>query len=141
MVFERIFIIPIRRQIDNYSGRQSPVDKGDLQEIASAKIINCFNCMESQTQKHDDSSHHIEVAVVTTSGSWPEEGFDKVPVHQAVKHQLEKAAKKLHIADTTNWVALVAGKKLDIEKNYLENNLSTQVTIDYGPSEGGGGNA
>ena len=83
---------------------------------------------------------HIEVVVITTSGTWPEEGFDDVPVHQPVKVQLQQAAKKLKIADTTGWVAKVGSRELDIEKNYLENQLSGQVEIDYGPREGGGGN-
>jgi|ERR1043166_4001359 hypothetical protein len=83
---------------------------------------------------------HIEVAVITTSGTWPQEGFDSVPIHQPIKVQLQQAAKKLKIADTTGWVATVGGRELNVEQNYLENQLSGQVQIDYGPREGGGGN-
>src|SRR5579871_2419471 len=35
---------------------------------------------------------HIDVAVITTSGSWPKEGFDNVPVHQPIKIELHQAA-------------------------------------------------
>jgi hypothetical protein len=83
---------------------------------------------------------HIEVVVITTSGTWPEEGFDSVPIHQPIRVQLQQAAKKLKITDTTGWMATVGGRELNIEQNYLENQLDGQVQIDYGPREGGGGN-
>lgn len=83
---------------------------------------------------------HIEVAVITTSGTWPEEGFDSVPIHQPIRIQLAHAVKKLEIADTTGWVAKVGSRELDVNLNYVENQLSGQVEIDYGPREGGGGN-
>jgi hypothetical protein len=83
---------------------------------------------------------HIDVAVVTTSGTWPEEGFESVPIHQPVKVQLQHAVKKLEITDTTGWIAKVGNRELNAEQNYLENNLSGKVEIDYGPREGGGGN-
>lgn len=88
-----------------------------------------------------ESAHpqHIEVAIVTTSGAWPAEGFEPVPIHQKVRHALERAAHKLHLTDTTGWVALVDGRELNIDASYLENGLCGRVTIDYGPREGGGG--
>lgn len=82
---------------------------------------------------------HIEVAVITTSGTWPAEGFDSVPIHQPIKVELQHAVKKLSIADTTGWVAKVGNQELNIEQGYEENNLSGRVEIDYGPREGGGG--
>jgi hypothetical protein len=88
---------------------------------------------------HVSKSRHIYVAVVTTSGVWPHKGFDSVPIHQPVKDQLHRAAKHLGITDTTNWVAKVKGKELNVDKNYLENGLRCRVDIDYGPREGGGG--
>ena len=54
---------------------------------------------------------------------------------------MKQAAHKLHITDTTGWVALVDDKELKIEESYEDNGLSGQVEIDYGPREGGGGNA
>lgn len=82
---------------------------------------------------------HINVAVVTTSGSWPDTDFESVPIHQPVKVQLQRAVNKLEIADTTNWVAKVGNQELAVEKSYEDNNLSGKVEIDYGPREGGGG--
>jgi hypothetical protein len=89
---------------------------------------------------HFKKSHYIKVAVVTTSGVWPHEGFGVVPIHQLVKVQLHHAVKKLGIADTTGWIAKVGKKELNIEQSYSANGLSCEVEIDYGPREGGGGN-
>jgi hypothetical protein len=83
---------------------------------------------------------HTEVAVITTSGTWPEEGFDSVPIHQPIRIELQRAVKELRIADTTGWVAKVGSHELNVDQNYVENNLSGKVEIDYGPREGGGGN-
>ncbi len=83
---------------------------------------------------------HVEVGVVTTSGTWPTSGTETVPSHQKVRVQLDKAAHHLHIADTTNWIATVSGREIDIEKSYIENGLSGSFVIDFGPREGGGGN-
>ena len=93
-----------------------------------------------EPEQHSQAKpQHIYVAVITTSGTWPEEGFESVPIHQPVKVQLNRAARELKIADTTNWVAKVGNQELNIEQNYLENNLNGEVEIDYGPREGGGG--
>ncbi len=59
---------------------------------------------------HISKPKHIFVAVVTTSGVWPEKGFDSVPLHQPIKVELLHAVKELKIKDdTTNWVAKVEG--------------------------------
>jgi len=85
----------------------------------------------------------VEVSISTTAGFFPAEGFDRVPTHQKIKVELEKAAQKLEINNAAGWIATVStsgGKRtLDVDKSYLENDLSGQVEIDWGPSEGGGG--
>jgi hypothetical protein len=83
---------------------------------------------------------HIDVVVVTTSGSYPESGTDRVAAHQPVRNELTKAAQELHIVDTAGWVARVGGTEIDVDKSYIDNHLTGAVTIDYGPREGGGGN-
>lgn len=82
---------------------------------------------------------HVDVVVVTTSGSDPATGTDRVSAHQPVRNQLEQAARKLDIVDTAGWIARVGGREIDVEQNYIENQLTGTVTIDYGPREGGGG--
>jgi hypothetical protein len=87
--------------------------------------------------------HEVEVSISTTAGFFPTEGFSHVPAKQAVQTELDKAKHALHIKDTTNWVASVAGasgkRAIDPAKTYAENGLSGKVEIDWGPSEGGGG--
>jgi hypothetical protein len=87
---------------------------------------------------HSDDNH-VEVTVVTTSGRYPASGTDRNSVNQPVENVLKKAANELHIVSTTNWVARIGGRELDVSKSYVDNGLSGTITIDYGPREGGGG--
>jgi hypothetical protein len=86
-------------------------------------------------------ANFVEVAVVTTSGSYPHSGFERTPIHQKISVILKKAARELHISDTSDWVATIDDQEIDPAKTYLELNLHGQVEIDYGPREGGGGRA
>lgn len=97
--------------------------------------------MSQETKENKKEDQFAEVAVVTTSGSYPATGFEKTPVHQKVEVILKKAANKLNITDTTDWVAIVNESEIDFGQTYLELGLHGQVEIDYGPREGGGGNA
>lgn len=94
--------------------------------------------MNTNTEK-EKKENFVEVAVVTTSGSFPEEGFEKTPIHQKVMVILKKAQEKLGIVSTDKWVAKVGGRVINPDLSYEENNLNGTVTIDYGPPEGGGG--
>jgi hypothetical protein len=89
------------------------------------------------------SDHTVKIAISTTAGFFPAEGFDDVSGDQKVHVQLEKAAKALKLTDTSRWIATVTdarGKRtIDVAKTYAENALIGEVTIDWGPSEGGGG--
>lgn len=83
----------------------------------------------------------VEVRVVTTSGIFPESGFDRVPEHQIVDVILKKAAHHLNITNTDGWIAVVDGRKIDITKSYRDNALTGRVEIDWGPDHGAGGHA
>lgn len=85
------------------------------------------------------NSRMIEVAVYTTSGAFPEHGHRMAKGTDLVNEILSKAAKALHLADTSGWVATVDGQEIDTSKSYVENNLAGTVTIHWGPREGGGG--
>lgn len=87
----------------------------------------------------EKTENHLEVVVVTTSGSWPSEGFETIPIHQKIRVALVKAAESIKIVSTVDWIAKVNGKIIDTELNYEENDLSGKISIDFGPSEGGGG--
>src|SRR5438132_804630 len=92
-------------------------------------------------KEHPDQ--FVRVSISTTAGFFPAEGFNRVPIHQKVEVELEKARHALKIKDTAGWVASIAdaaGKRqIDPEKSYLDNKLAGEVEIDWGPSEGGGG--
>jgi len=81
----------------------------------------------------------VEVAVVTTSGTYPTSGYNNIPAHQKVRIDLEKADNELKITSIDGWVAQVGGRQIDIDKSYLDNGLSGQFFIDWGPRQGGGG--
>ena len=91
----------------------------------------------------EPQENFVEVSISTTSGFFPAEGFNRVPAHQKVEVELEKAKQQLKIKDTAGWVATVTaptGKRtIDSTRSYIENGLSGEVEIDWGPSEGGGG--
>jgi hypothetical protein len=89
--------------------------------------------------EHNDKT--LDVRVITTSGVYPESGFEKVPEHELVKTVLEKGDKKLHITNTTGWIAVVGGRKIDINRSFRDNGLSGRVEIDWGPDHGAGGRA
>lgn len=99
--------------------------------------------MSEQNNRKDENQedNFIRVAVVTTAGAYPYNGFEKVPVHQKVRVFIDKATKELGITDYSNWIAKFGNNTIDVEKNYEENGLSGEVEIDFGPVAGGGGNA
>jgi len=86
-----------------------------------------------------EKEQFVEVAVVTTSGTYPSRGHARVPAHQKVRVELEKAAKELKITSTDGWIARVGSKEIDVDKSYLDNALSGEFFIDWGPRQGGGG--
>lgn len=96
---------------------------------------------ETNKEQSGKVEHFVGVAVVTTSGSYPKEGYDRTPANQKVSVILKKAANKLEITDTSGWVATVGSKVINVDASYQDNALTGQVEIDYGPSEGGGGDA
>ncbi len=88
-----------------------------------------------------EKAEFVEVAVSTTSGFFPNEGYERVPIHQKVKVQLSQAAKALGLVGTDDWIASVNKRPITPDSSYEQNDLSGGIEIDWGPSEGGGGNA
>jgi len=88
---------------------------------------------------HDDK--HILVAVQTTSGRWPEHGFERIPLHQHVEPFLVRAQKELKLVGVVNWQAVVGEKILNVNQSFEGNGLCGQIVIQYGPPAGGGGRA
>lgn len=92
-----------------------------------------------QPKHKNPKPHHILVAIITTGGTIPGEGFDEVPQNQPIKVRLEHASKELAITNTDGWIATIAGRELNTAQNYVENGLEGNVEINWGPREGGGG--
>lgn len=88
---------------------------------------------------HQHDEMFIEVAISTTSGFYPDVGYERVPVHQKVEVELHRAAKALELVDTAGWVVSVNKSPIDPSRSYEGNGLEGQVDIDWGPREGGGG--
>jgi hypothetical protein len=84
----------------------------------------------------------LGVAVLTTSGRWPETGFHKIEDTEKVRVVLDDAAKHLKLTGTTGWIATLAGSTtaLNQDESFKDNDVkSGDVVLDYGPSHGGGG--
>jgi hypothetical protein len=96
---------------------------------------------QAANERHgkEQQMNHLNVQVVTTSGTYPEEGFDSVPLSQPVHVELDKAKKQLEITDTSNWIVSASGNPVDPQKSYADNGLTAEAKLDWGPKEGGGG--
>jgi hypothetical protein len=86
-----------------------------------------------------EKKNHIDVAVVTTAGTHPTDGFDSVALEQPIKVELDRAAHELKITNTSGWIAMVGTQTLNVDASYLANNLSGKDDIQWGPPQRGGG--
>ena len=84
--------------------------------------------------------HDVAVAVITPAGIYPDEhDFRRVPDTEIIDVVLKAAADKLHLTNTSDWVARAHDKQLDIHRTFREQHLSGIVEIDWHKHEGGGG--
>ncbi len=85
-------------------------------------------------RNNDDLLQHVNIAVRTPGRTWPTEGFVLVPVSQVVHEQLTRAVEALGIeADTNGWIASSEGRTVDIQATLMDNGLTGEVIIRYGP--------
>lgn len=92
--------------------------------------------------KKDDPEHgskEINVRVLTTSGTYPIKGHERVPVIEQIREILKRAASALKIVDFSTWVVKVDGKPVSPDATYASLGLRGEVKLDWGPTEGGGG--
>ena len=92
-----------------------------------------------ENEKLKPNENFVFVEVLTTSGSYPEEGYEKTPINQKLDVVLKKAEKRLKLTNTNNWVVRVNETELDCNTSYKQYSLSGKISIDFGPREGGGG--
>lgn len=125
--------------------RPSGVDPADTRPPRSQTFnLHTGDKMEHGNKEnigHEGGETKVSVAVSTTSGFFPDTGFEQVPISQKIKVMLEKAKAALKLTDTGNWVATVDKKVINPELSFEENNLHGEIEVDWGPSEGGGGHA
>lgn len=88
---------------------------------------------------HGVGADFVEVAVLTTSGSYPQEGHEQVNANQKVDVILKKAAKELNIADTSGWIVRKGDQPVNPDASFAAQGLQGVVELDWGPEEGGGG--
>jgi hypothetical protein len=81
------------------------------------------------------------VTVFTTSGTFPAQGALRVEASELIANILARAADKLRITDTTDWVAQVNGVDINPQLTFAQAGLSGEVDIEWGAREGGGGHA
>ena len=87
----------------------------------------------------EPTEQHINVRVITTAGSYPEHGNEKVVLDEQIQSILARAAAQLSITDTADWVAKIKGEVIDPSRTYRQLGLEGSVKIDYGRREGAGG--
>jgi hypothetical protein len=101
-----------------------------------------MNTAETPDSGHAEPGRHpatVQVSVYTTSGAFPAKGQEKVESTEVIADFLSKAAKALHLTDTTGWVATVDGREINTARSFAEDGLRGSVKIHWGPREGGGG--
>jgi hypothetical protein len=108
-------------------------------EGAAEREVATANHEVREAEDHRPDANHVAVEIATTSGFFPPDHPDRVPIAQPVKEQLQRAAKARELTDTTGWVASVDKRVIDPNLSYAQNRLEGCVVIDWGPAEGGGG--
>lgn len=97
---------------------------------------------ENSEIKHAAEKHggDVAVAVITTAGIYPsEDEFRRVDRDTEIEDVLKKAAKKLHLTNTDDWVARVDEKEVNTKHSFRHEGLKGIVEIEWHKREGGGG--
>jgi hypothetical protein len=104
---------------------------------------------QSVEQNHEPSKivghhpeQHVAVAVITTAGVYPDAAdYRKAEKNEKIAIVLQEAARHFGITNTTDWVAHVDDRELNINLTFEEENLCGVVEIEYHKRQGGGGRA
>lgn len=87
--------------------------------------------------------HHghdkVLVTVLTLSGIYPPGGAVRVDASERIVDVLDRAAKALHLTDTSGWILSVGSRDLDPSLTFAAAGLAGTVELDWMPREGGGG--
>lgn len=95
---------------------------------------------EDRDRGEDDDDKPVAVAVITPDGTYPDEfNYHRAYVSEIVEEILTKAAAKLHLTNTHEWVATVNNRPIDPKLSFSVNRLHGVVEIEWHKKEGGGG--
>lgn len=93
-----------------------------------------------ETIEHQGKNGAVAVAVITTSGTFPDvDDYRRAFEAERVGEILAKAATKLDLTNTSDWDANVENRPIDPSKTFHENGLHGIVEIEWHKREGGGG--
>lgn len=106
---------------------------------AGASLVFETDGVEDIVSRPHHGSDKILVTVITTSGIFPTQGAVRAKADDRIIEMLERAARKLRITDTTDWVVQVGGNDVDPQLTYAQAGLAGEVDIEWGAREGGGG--
>jgi hypothetical protein len=96
--------------------------------------------LEGAAKAEDHKGHDIAVAVITPAGIYPDDDdFRRVKDTTVIATVLEEAKNKLKITDTSDWVARVHDREINVNHTFREDHLSGIVEVEWHKHEGGGG--
>jgi uncharacterized protein with von Willebrand factor type A (vWA) domain len=96
--------------------------------------------MEASAKAEGHKEIDVAVAVITPDGIYPDENdYRRVKETTVIATVLEDAKAKLKITNTTDWVARVHGREIDVKRTFREDRLSGIVEIEWHKRAGGGG--
>lgn len=81
----------------------------------------------------------VLVSVLTTNGVFPAEGVVRVDPDSLVSSVLARAARRLQLSDTENWVVTFENRNINPAISFAANGLAGTVTLAWNAPEGGGG--
>jgi len=87
----------------------------------------------------DDKKAKVLVQIVTTSGNYPDTGFNEYPPTEPLSAVLNQARAHLKLHDTENWIAKLNGRTLNQNESLAANGVSGEAVIMWGQDESGGG--
>lgn len=96
--------------------------------------------LEGGAKEEGHKEVDVAVAVITPAGVYPDdEDFRRVAETTVIAVVLEEAKNKLKITNTTDWVARVHEREIDVSHTFRQDRLSGIVEIEWHKREGGGG--
>lgn len=102
--------------------------------------MNEHQQLDTQVQSSKEHDKPIAVAVVTPSGTFPDDDdYRRASSSDVIADILHLASQKLKLTNTADWVAFVNDKEVDVTRTFKDSGLHDIVEIEWHKREGGGG--